>query len=347
VTQHSTSSAAKGSAQGQKTFEGAANGIAPVTVSSLLESARRHGTRGLRARSDQEHDYAALHLGIMIEHLAKAYLVSFNPALLAEEKADFLTMVRLCGHGARVKVGLPPRTVGLEVALARVGQLNENVGDVRGLPELLRPVAQARNGVAHVGDPGGDADAIAQLAMRGAKVLLSLLQQDMDAFFGDWDEAAESLLDERASAVHQRVESKKARARERFETRWAAVPVERRHEQFELILTQEYIDEDDDRQPYRCPACAQTGTLIGQSNFNFDVDAEFVDGEQQVISEVSEICLTPETFECPFCGLSLSGREELVDAELPERVKVRDATDEDLADYASIIWEEYERSGDA
>ncbi len=44
---------------------------------------------------------------------------------------------------------------------------------------------QARNGVAHVGDDGGRADEVAQLAVQGAAEILGMMGRSLGELFGD------------------------------------------------------------------------------------------------------------------------------------------------------------------
>ncbi|MCW2675665.1 MAG: hypothetical protein JWR70_705 [Modestobacter sp.] len=59
----------------------------------------------------------------MLEHLAKAYLVGFHPTLVLEKNFDFPTLLRLAGQGQRVKPGHILKTIGLRVALERIGEM--------------------------------------------------------------------------------------------------------------------------------------------------------------------------------------------------------------------------------
>jgi hypothetical protein len=193
-----------------------------------------------------------------------------------------------------------------------------------------------------MGDAGRDHDEVAQRAVRGASVLLGLLGDTLEDFFGEYSSAANALLDARSTEVHQRVELKKSRARELFDARFGDLAAPRREEEFALINVQASLQGDDTRVAHVCPACEQTGVLSGLSDLEVDVDGELVDGEAQTVMIGADIVLTCNTFRCPFCSLMLHGQEELTDAELPLRVPVRGANDDDLQAYFDMEWERYE-----
>ena len=153
----------RATAQGQTIWSGRATGRThtppPVDSASLLASARRHAMRGMRARSagDGEHDDAALQLGTMLEHLAKAYLASLHPTLILEDRFDLFSTLQQVGLGHRGKPGHVLKTVGIYEALTRIGiiQSPSTPGAGKAFAARFERVLQARNGVAHAGQDGG------------------------------------------------------------------------------------------------------------------------------------------------------------------------------------------------
>ena len=316
-----------------------APGLESVTEESLLASARRHAARGLRARHSEENDIAALHFGLMLEHLAKAVLVHVHPTLLVEDRVDFPTLVRLAGQGQRVPPGHMLRTVSGRGALERVGMLHGD-GRIRAGREFAAefdPVLEARNGVAHIGDPGSEPDRIAQLAMCGLKVLLDYLSQSFEGFLGDYAEAGRALLDALATETRRRVQLRIARAREVWASEYESLAPEYFDEALALIDVLSQVDEDAGRLAETCPVCEQTGLLQGSVERSVDVEGELIDGEPYTEIVKAEVELFAHSFHCPFCTLRLTGHLELQEAGLPVRCKIRDATEEDIEAYFEDI----------
>jgi hypothetical protein len=307
----------------------------------MLAAARRQAASGLRARSEGEHDDAALHLGLMIELLAKAYLVSLNPALVAEDKSDFANLVRVTGHGHRLIKLEPMRTVGVESALVRIGLLHQSNGQLRQLADLLRPVGQARNGAAHIGRGGVDPDKVAQAALRGAELLLPLVQDNLEDFFGDYADAAAALLDERATVLDQTLQLRGARASESFEKRFGRVPLDADQGlAFGLINVPALVD--DQHRLWHCPVCHQQGLLSGDAQVDVAVEAGWEDGVQFSYVASAEVTFFARRFHCPYCDMSLAGPEELDWAFVPLAQAIREATGQDFDTYADAIVESSE-----
>ncbi|SDN41947.1 hypothetical protein [Geodermatophilus sp. DSM 45219] len=326
-----------------------AGAASPVDSASLIASARRHAARGMRARGAGagEHDDASLQLGIMLEHLAKAYLASLHPTLLLERNFDFFSLVRLAGQGQGVKPGHVLRTVGMHEALVRVGTVratgNEDAG--RAFAKRFGVVLQARNGVAHIGEEGGVADQVAQLAVQGADEILTMMGQSLSDLFGDYTDAAEALRNEHATKVHQFVTLLVARAKDAFRERFADLGEEQNAELARLdrqLVAQ--LATTRDRIAVRCPACHRQGILSGSPDLIFeDVDA-YVDEHGVRHRDVvgATAVLFADTFRCPVCGLRLRGQEELEEADLSTALEIGPAVLEDFEDYEDYDADEEE-----
>jgi hypothetical protein len=68
-----------------------------VSAASYARSARIHVT------SDDDRVRGAVDAGVAVEHMAKALLATFSPALLADRNADLDTMLHLTGLGQLAK----------------------------------------------------------------------------------------------------------------------------------------------------------------------------------------------------------------------------------------------------
>jgi hypothetical protein len=283
----------------------------------------------MRARSNSEHDDAALQLGTMLEHLAKAYLASLHPTLVMDSKGfDFSSLLRLAGHGQRVKPGHVLKTVQLMEALIRIGSMQAagNEGAGRTFASRFDLVAQARNGVAHAGDDGGRADEVAQLAVQGAHEILSLMGRTLGDLFGDYTVPAEALRDEHATKVQQQVTLLVARARQAFAERYVTTAEAPRVSQLDAMDRQTAVELADDpsRIPVICPVCNRTGILSGSADLDWPQVELEQDGEPLPFVSIGppRAVLFADAYRCPVCGLRLMGLEQLVEAGLEPEVEL-------------------------
>jgi hypothetical protein len=335
-----SSQSSRGRAEGRTYFVGRAIGRAdegpPVTSASLLASARRHAQRGLQSRDSGAHDDASLQLGTMLEHLAKAYLADLHPTLLVEDRLDFLSLVRLAGLGQRVGPAHSLKTVGLQGALERVGSLQAAgaEGPGKAFAKRFLVVTQARNGVAHVGDHGGRADEVAQLAVRGAHEILELMGRPLTDLFGDFTKAAEVLLNEHATTVQQLVALRLAQARASFAARFSTPDLDWLAALDAVTMSSS--EPDDTQSPDFCPACNRLGVLSGTHDIDAAEDTVDDDGMFSKPAELN-VVLIADAFRCPVCRFRLTSAEELAEAGLPRQVVLRRATDDDIF---SILIEE-------
>jgi hypothetical protein len=159
----------------------------PISAEDLFSSAQRHAVRAFRARASDDHPDAALQFGVMLEHLAKAFLVGLHPTLLLERNFDFPTLLLLAGQGQRVKPGHVLKTIGLRVALERIGEMKARgaQGAGKAFANQFDTVVQARDGVVHVGAHSGGVDDVAQSAIQAATEILRLMNRSDEEFFTD------------------------------------------------------------------------------------------------------------------------------------------------------------------
>jgi rubredoxin len=322
---------------GRLTATGWPSATPPVNAEDLYASAQRHAVRAFRARANDDHHDAALQFGVMLEHLAKAYLVGFHPTLVLERNFDFPTLLRLAGQGQRVKPGHVLKTIGLRGALERFGEMEAGgtPGAGKKHADRFELLMQARDGVAHIGAPGGPADEVAELAVRGAAEILDRTNRPHEHFFGDWAAPARALLDEHATKVHRLVQLRLSLARDAFALRFAALDDHERTAQLAALDVRPATVADDTKLAVVCPACTRFGLLTGTDDIDFEPDWDVEAGESYLSGVYATVVLTPDTFSCPVCGLRLHGAEQLTEAGLDTLVELREATEEDLEAYES------------
>ncbi len=115
----------------------------------LASSSSDFAQSALRALPVGDHTTFVLHASIALEHAMKALLARRHPALMAA--ADFDSLLHACGDGADARVPRHRmRTITGRESLNRVGQL---LPSVHLLSPQLAPLFEARNAVAHLGEP--------------------------------------------------------------------------------------------------------------------------------------------------------------------------------------------------
>jgi hypothetical protein len=304
----------------------------PVSVASLIESARAGGERGFRARRLGQHADAAAQLGGMVEHLAKAYLVSLHPTLITGNSPfDFWTLAQLAGHGTAGE--RPLKTVGLREALRRIAQIRQL--DDRWV-QRFNALFDVRNDAVHLGQSPKDEEVYAQQAVLAVDLLLDWLGRDLRGFLGRHIIDAHALLEGRRSAVQRRVERLIAEAKGRFEQRFHLVSHPERQAAILSAAPRIPIGEEDNQRLWDCPSCGEKGVLVGQTDVAFEV-VTYLDeqGHETGLAEPDRLMLEVEKYRCPHCELSLVGVDELGAAGLPTAVPLRAPTEADMNAYWS------------
>ncbi|MGW7006376.1 hypothetical protein ACWGCW_27045 [Streptomyces sp. NPDC054933] len=96
----------------------------------------------------EDADFAVHHAAVACEHLLKGYLAGLHPVLVADGR-DFASLLQATGHGNKVTADLTDfRSILLPEAYARVTHLHPHLPVT---PKEFKAVANARNGVAHIG----------------------------------------------------------------------------------------------------------------------------------------------------------------------------------------------------
>jgi hypothetical protein len=292
----------------------------------LGRSARWHArqaVRGFVSEDENEQLQAATSAGTAVELLAKAYLASVNPALLAE-RGDPDTLIHLCGRGGKVKNGpLAMKTIGAVETLRLVTRLHPQFSLFDDQPPVLR----ARNSAIHMAlvDVKDLRVAVVQMA-RMVENLLVALELDRDDFWGERaTQVVDSLLDEAARELERVVQAKIAVARGRLETLTADVP-EAVAVAILAALSGKAGTYGDYNVPQKCPVCGQQGWLVCY------VEQEEIELEDESSALLPEEVAHPYIFQCPVCHLELAA-DELEEFDFPSSVSVEEDPQEPDEDW--------------
>lgn len=266
-----------------------------VNKSDLLASSRRlmHLALGDLGAADQQADVVVLHAGVAIEHALKAYLCDIHPSLVADGR-DLPSLLHAAGRGDLTKKELPLiKTIGAVDAFLRVSQILEK-DKLQVTKEQFRVIADARNGVAHIGVH--DATQLEDLLSTGIKVIdavLAALGEDAAEYWGEFQPLHDKILDEKRRADWIRIEALKIRAHKTYETRFGASDTEERRKAIASAEVHSMVA-GQAAAMRNCPACSNRGWVGG------DLDTSFTEEEPQVI-------LVTRHFLCSVCGFALDG----------------------------------------
>lgn len=293
----------------------------------LFQSAQRLAEIALDDLTWKRYDMAALHAGVMVEHLTKAYLARLHPSLIVEAKS-FDSLLFVIGRPELMKSGAL-RTIGLEEACKRVAQVLPTFPFQNPVNELRR-LFEARNGVAHAAHvKQEDVSDVIIMAVQVVEAILADLQPSpLAIFWGRYDAQVRAMLMDRAAEVDDIVKIRIGNAKATFESRWGHLEGEQLDGRLAGI---EVVPPGFDAETAilgRCPACGRMGYFVGEKDIRSLADWEGLGYALEVI---------PNVFACQVCGLFLPSAEFVRAAGLPHSVHVRDATQDEY-----LTWDESE-----
>ncbi|MFK8849366.1 hypothetical protein [Streptomyces sp. Ac-502] len=285
-----------------------------MDVEQLKKSSKKWMSAALRAFSQgpKSYDFAVHHAGIAAEHLLKAYLASLHPALIVEAK-DFDSLLHATGHGRHASVPVSrAKTIGLAEAHDRVRKILGNRIPID--QRALRPVANARNGVAHSGiHDVAEVRTVFTTCLRLVDALLTELKIDPAPYWWSYKPLHDRLIEERVKDARIQLESKLVKARGVFEQRYGHL----RPSQSELVLAAitrrppRYAEHAVERP---CPACRSTGWLMGGAHIEETEDEHI-------------LVLDAHMFACSACGLDVENEEFWELGDLSSEIVLLDASD--------------------
>jgi hypothetical protein len=269
-------------------------------VDAFLAKAQRYTEAMLS--TDRDDWRFALWSSLTLEHLLRAALADFSPAMLADA-ADWNNLFSALGYEPTAKKFIPKSIPTADVITRLSAILPEFDAEIAGF--CKRHTSQ-RNAELHSGEIAFDGQKPSSwlpLFYKASKVLLTSVEKDLAFLFGD-DEAAtaEKLIaahaDEAAKAVqgtihaHKVVWEKKDQAeRDKLST------------QAKLWATRQRGHR------VTCPACQSEAIVTGDS-----ISAPQKTIKDDLITEKQEHL--PSRFECIACGMKIAGLSQLAAAGL-------------------------------
>ncbi|MFF4828220.1 hypothetical protein ACFY20_35645 [Streptomyces sp. NPDC001312] len=261
----------------------------------LLNSSKRlmHLALGDLGAPDQQADVIVLHAGVAIEHALKAHLCSIDSSLVVDGR-DFPSLLHAAGRGELAKKPLPMiKTIGAVEAFSRVNQILDK-GELGVKVDDFRVIADARNGVAHIGIH--DTAQLESLLSNGLKIvdaILVALGEDPADYWGEFNPLHDKILEEKRRADLIRIEALKIRALKTLAARFGTSDTEERRKAIASAQVHSMVA-GQAKAMRPCPACSNKGWVGG------DLDTDFSGEEPQVI-------IVSQHFLCSICGFSIDG----------------------------------------
>lgn len=278
----------------------------------------------LRAWSDDDFSKVAVLAPLAVELLGKAVLWNTNPVLivpLSDGHDDIL-------HNLATKPRLSDpklKTVGLAVLLRRLDKvLSGGLSLDSGRQSRM---VKIRNGAVHVGAPAQSRHVLVD-SLGVCNRMLDNLGRDPKLFYRNHFESVQALLDQKRSEVGHQVAAKRARARlhlSEIEERLGGDVFSEATAMLEdnaNDLDPDHLVSSDWAVDALCPECSSRGRLQGAIDLDAQIDFDvtgFGDGHYSADPYLAgwDVTLTPTSFACNVCRLTLNGPQELEECSLP------------------------------
>jgi hypothetical protein len=185
----------------------------------LYGSAQRFAQSALKAYHDGDWSTFFLHGGTAVEHLAKGYLTSIHPSLIARN--DLNALLHASGHP---ELATAPRSQFRSISVTEALERCKTIlPGIRSNHDHLRPMIDIRNSVAHLAVL--DVTTANHVLVPFLKVAVELVREqkrDLDEFWGEFKDLVSTALSDAATEAQRRVAGLLGAARVTFDTRFAA-----------------------------------------------------------------------------------------------------------------------------
>lgn len=240
-------------------------------------------------------DVVVLHAGIATEHLLKAYLCSIHPSLVVDHR-DLNSLLHAAEHPELASKPLPMiKTIGTVEAFKRVSKIL-NKDQLLVSEAEFQPIADARNGVAHIGiHDTTQLEPLLSTTLKLTDSLLAALEADADKYWAHFKPLHDKILDTQRHMDQVRIESLKIRATKVFSDRFAHLDVSEKDDAIAALTLrptihgEALINRD-------CPVCESKAWLAGFQGTSWSPE----DGAIEI--------LTPQAFGCGACEFMLNER---------------------------------------
>lgn len=286
----------------------------------LAMSARHHARQAVTLFTSEDQTeviQSAISTGCAVELLAKAYLASIEPGLLADRsERDAVLLLANKGHLAS-SGHIDIKSISASEALKLVKHFHPSFPYN---PQADSLVLKVRNAAAHMALVSHKELFVAVVLMcRIIEGIIPVLQLDRESFWGEHAlSTVKELLDRDSDERRQIVTAKMVAARHRVSSLLANLDEAGRVVVLNALSGRKGSLSDYE-EPQSCPVCTQQGWLLC---------AVELGTHEAVVSKGGSVCSTAEAvaypvyFECPVCELQLEEDELLEVEEFPKEIKL-------------------------
>jgi hypothetical protein len=271
----------------------------------------------MAALLDGDPEVFVLHAATAFEHLGKARLAKIDPSLISAD--DFDSKLFFCG-ARPAAAGKQPKSISVSETVKRLAQI-EPAFRPEATKATLNLLAEARNGVAHIGrTPGeGVADSLVVTFAKACDALLSSLDLTREEFWGDYLYNVNERMSEAADKARIAAADKITKAKLAFAERFGSLDADVAKTMLDLV--QHDDEEFDDGHVVACPACKSRAFLVGDHDVDYAVESDYADGEE-FFHAYGIVTFTAQRLDCGACGLRLDGADELSAGEIEPRQEI-------------------------
>lgn len=276
-------------------------GIPPaISHDALLGKSKLYIQRALVSKEEKENDGYQLWAALSLELLGKAALALRHPCLVVNPQHQNSLLA-----AAGIKIGVDIRTISARTVYERLRNLSRDFDQ-----DVMRSciaLHEKRNAELHSGESPFSGASLMNWEGRywqAADLVLRML----GLTFFDWLRPEDAQM---SAGIVERIEEATKRAvSQRILSHSAKVSKAPRR-----IRSAEFRTAYDQLWPNDCPACRNTGEMVGTSVEEEIVETEFDDWTEEWYDSVS-VTYGGEEFICPYCSLHLCSYEELVAADV-------------------------------
>ncbi|WP_280249210.1 hypothetical protein [Nocardia abscessus] len=285
-------------------------------VQHLITSASGWMGEAMNAWSEDDFGKVALLAPLAVEHLGKAVLWKTNPVLVVplSQEAE-ASLVKLANAPSLTDAKL--RTVGLKLLLNRI----EAVTGALPLNNSRRNrMVEVRNGAMHIASSETSRHILTD-CLTLCNVFLEHLGSAPEPFYGDHKWNVKDLVAQGRSDVQHRVAQKLARARRHLtllEDRLGETLFQETTDRLQEDAAYTLDDEQGWAVDWTCPECGSRGRITGPIDLSQAIAYDWdPDGPEDPYTGEWEVTMSPFSFSCNVCRLTLAGTDELLAAGLP------------------------------
>jgi hypothetical protein len=289
----------------------------------LLKRSVACAQRAIHHYLNDEYEQFLIQSATSFEQLGKAKLAAINVCLIIDR--DFDSLLHVCAAGKHTKrAPWNLKTINATEVLKRCTQIQPGLIDFGSRLGLL---AEFRNSAIHLGEiVQNERKEIFHTFLASTSLMVDEMGISRKDFFGEYEGLVATHLDQSAAEVNLVVAEKIARAQTYFQNSYGALEPAHAEAIFKFVESA-YDPAKYEQDLILCPACEHLGLVSG--SFDVEWEADF-DDDGLPVGAYPVVTLTPSTYNCNLCRLSLDDSNELKTAGLPMPLEIKDVNASDF-----------------